>query len=114
MKYDDVLYYKNLLRKDYDIISFVYVRISKELYKILHKELNIEHKQEQQNEYKFKYKHQFTYDMMIYLSDDFFKGTDSLFYVIIAVNNKYKPNKFASFDIDILSENERIIKRLLE
>jgi hypothetical protein len=113
MKYDDVLYYKQLLREEFNVITFVYVRISEELYDILLNELNINTKYTAQVLDIFNYRYQFKYGDTYYLMDNKCKNTQSIFNVLVKGKHPQN-NRFAKFDIDVLSENERIIKKLLE
>ncbi len=116
IKYFDILYYKNLLRENNEVTSFVYIKISEELYDIILNELSVDTKYCSQPIDIFNYQFQFKYDGMYFLRDVSLNDNKSTFYVIINGGKKYKPQhaKFATFDIDILSENERIIKKLLE
>lgn len=113
MKYKDVVFYKDQLKYECNVLSFIYVKISKELYYVLKNELNFK---QNINEIDFGYKKQFVCDGMYFLLDGTCKDTKAIFHVI--VNDKGNKtnfyNRFANFNIDILSENDRIIKKLLE
>lgn len=114
MKYEDILYYKQKLKDEFNVTSFVYIRFSKELFNILLKELNVI--LGDNSDYIFPYKRQFTYEGVHFLEDLSYKDAEAEFSVVLTGDKLYKPHndKFATFLIEILSENERIIKKLLE